>query len=107
MELKTPLGILRWFLILGLLSWGAILGLAQTKSAQPTKPAAQPPATAPVQRWQGGQRTITDAAGRAHVLGRPSTVAGTLEPSSGQRVGKICGGTSSAQDGASQVAGKS
>ena len=50
------------------------LALAQTKSAQPTKPAL-PPATAPVQRWHGGQKTITDAAGRVHVRGERITYA--------------------------------
>ncbi len=74
MAIKTPFGILRWLLIVGLLSWGAIQGLAQTKSAQPTKPAL-PPATAPVQRWHGGQKTITDAAGRVHVRGERITYA--------------------------------
>jgi len=74
MDGKTSLGFLRWLLIVGLLAWGTILGLAQTKSAKPTKPAAQP-ATAPVQRWQGGQRTITDAAGRVHVRGERITYA--------------------------------
>ena len=68
MAIKTPFGILRWLLIVGLLSWGAIQGLAQTKSAQPTKPA-------PVQRWHGGQKTITDAAGRVHVRGERITYA--------------------------------
>jgi hypothetical protein len=75
MDIKTPLGILRWLLVVGLLAWGTILGLAQTKAAQPTKPAVQPPATAPVQRWQGGQKTITDAAGRLHVRGERITYA--------------------------------
>jgi hypothetical protein len=52
MDIKTPLGILRWLLVVGLLAWGTILGLAQTKAAQPTKPAVQPPATAPaLARW--------------------------------------------------------
>jgi len=75
MDGKTFLGFLRWLLMVGLLFWGTIMGLAQTKSEQPTKPAAQPPATAPVQRWQGGQRTITDAAGRLHVRGERITYA--------------------------------
>jgi hypothetical protein len=75
MDGKTSLGSLRWLLIIGLLAWGTIPGLAQTKSAPPTKPPAHPPATTPVQRWQGGQRTITDAAGRVHVRGERITYA--------------------------------
>jgi hypothetical protein len=54
MDIKTPLGILRWLLIVGLLSWGAIQCLAQTKAAQPTKPPAQLPTaaqTAPDKVW--------------------------------------------------------
>jgi hypothetical protein len=66
MDLKVFLEILRSLLVVGLFTWGAIQGLAQAKSAHSTKPTAQPPA-GQVQRWQGGQRTITDAAGRPHV----------------------------------------
>lgn len=67
MDIKTPLAILRWLLVVGLLAWGAIQGAAQSKSAQLNKQATQPPAAGQVQRWQGGQRTITDAAGRPHI----------------------------------------
>lgn len=75
MDSKAFLGFLRWLLIVGLLSWGATLGLAQTKSAQPTKPGPQSPATASVPRWHGGQKTITDAAGRKHVRSERVTYA--------------------------------
>ena len=44
MDIKTPLGILRWLLVLSMLVCG--IALAQTQSAQPSKPAAQPPTAA-------------------------------------------------------------
>ena len=75
MDIKTPLGILRWLLVVGLLAWGAILGLAQTRTAQANKPTAQPPAAAQAPRWHGGQKTITDAAGRKHVRSERITYA--------------------------------
>jgi predicted site-specific integrase-resolvase len=68
MDGNTFVGFLRWFLVVALLSWGTILGLAQTKSAPPNKQGTAP-ASAPVQRWRGSQRTVTDAAGRKHVRG--------------------------------------
>lgn len=71
---KAFVGFLRWFLVVALLSSGTILGLAQTKSAPPNKQGT-PPATAPVQRWHGTQRTITDAAGRTHVRSERITFA--------------------------------
>ncbi len=67
MDIKISLRFLRWLFIILSVGLGGILGLAQTKTAHPTERAAQPPATAPVQRWHGGQKTITDAAGRVHV----------------------------------------
>ena len=41
MDLKTPLGILRWLLVLSMLVCGMTLCVAQTKSAQPTNPVRQ------------------------------------------------------------------
>ncbi len=66
MDIKASLRFSRWLLLAIAVCIGGIQGLAQTKSAQPPKP-VQPPTTAPVQRWHGGQKTITDAAGRVHV----------------------------------------
>jgi hypothetical protein len=74
MDIKTPLRLLRSLLVVGLLAWGAIQGLAQSKSAQLNKQATQPPATQ-VKRWHGGQKTITDAAGRKHVRSERITYA--------------------------------
>ncbi|MGC2196563.1 MAG: hypothetical protein WA628_17955 [Terriglobales bacterium] len=51
MDFKTPLGILRWLLIVSLLSWGAIQGLAQTKAAQPAKPGQPPTAAQSKTKW--------------------------------------------------------
>jgi hypothetical protein len=51
MEIKTPFGMLRWLLIVSLLSWGAIQGLAQTRSAQATKPAQPPTAAQNKTKW--------------------------------------------------------
>ena len=65
MESNTSFRFLRWLLLAIAVCVGGIQGLAQTKTAQ-SKP-TQPPTTAPVQRWHGGQRTIVDAAGRPHV----------------------------------------
>ncbi len=47
MDIKTLLGILRWLLVVGLLAWGTTLGVAQTKAAQPTKPARNHPRRLP------------------------------------------------------------
>lgn len=74
MDLKVFLGIVRSLLVVGLFAWGAIQGVAQTRAPQPTKP-AHPPTPVQVPRWQGGQRTITDAAGRPHVRGERITYA--------------------------------
>jgi hypothetical protein len=74
MDIKLLLRILRWLFIGTLLSWGAIPGVAQNKSAQLNKQATQPPATQ-VKRWHGGQKTITDAAGRKHVRSERITYA--------------------------------
>ena len=65
MDIKISLRFLRWLFVVLSVGLGGILGLAQTKTAHATEgELARPPATAPVQRWHGGQKTITDAAGR-------------------------------------------
>lgn len=67
MDSKTLFGYLRWLFIALAVCAGGIQGLAQNKAGQPPKPSPQSPATVQVPRWHGGQRTITDAAGRVHV----------------------------------------
>lgn len=44
MDLKTPLGILRWLLVLSMLVCG--IALAQNRAAQPGKPSTEPPTAA-------------------------------------------------------------
>jgi hypothetical protein len=53
MDVKTSFGLVRWLLILGLVSCGLALGRAQTKAAQPNKPAKQAQAqqAAPDKVW--------------------------------------------------------
>lgn len=74
MDINTSLRFLRWLFLAIAVCAGGIQGLAQTKSAQPPKP-VQPPTTSPVQLWHGGQKTITDAAGRTHVRSERITYA--------------------------------
>jgi hypothetical protein len=74
MDNTTFFRFARWLVITLAVCAGGVQGLAQHKATPPTKPTAQPP-TGQVQRWQGGQRTITDAAGRVHVRGERITYA--------------------------------
>ena len=74
MDIKTPLGILRWLLVVGLLAWGTIQGAGAEQVCAIKQAGYQPPATQ-VKRWHGGQKTITDAAGRKHVRSERITYA--------------------------------
>jgi hypothetical protein len=51
MKPKKYLGLLRLLFVVVLVSWGMIQGLAQTKAAQPTKPAQPPTAAQSKTKW--------------------------------------------------------
>jgi hypothetical protein len=51
MKPKKYLGLLRLLLVVGLVTWGMIQALAQTKAAQPTKPAKPPTAAQSKTKW--------------------------------------------------------